>query len=347
MGHSSAGSRARSWNALAAAFGASLAVSISSFAAAQPTPPPLGPALPAFRPEQPAAKDAPAPPAPGAISSADELLTALEKQDKTLRTLAAQVQYDKRASKLEAEDRQTRTGSLFFEDRRHADDGAPAPNAEPNGNAEAAAPDTGRRFAVVFKSLAVDGPNGREVRPENEVYILNGEYLVRKEPDAKQIFKYRLAKKEGGAIADPLRLGEGPFPIPIGQRKDDVLARFAAELRPGLDEIVIPPPADTDEDRARAERSRRRFDSCYQLRLVPKPNSEEARQYREIRVWYFKDTLLPSMARTVETDGSRSEFQLLKTDMKVNQTLPDGVFDISVPAGWAVEENEFRRKADK
>ena len=91
--------------------------------------------------------------------------------------------------------------------------------------------------------------------------------------------------------------------------------------------------------------TRTRFDSTYQLKLVPKPGTPEAKDFREVRVWYSKDTLLPTMARTVETDGSRSEFQL--ASMKVNQPLPEGVFEISVPDGWAVENQEFGRKADK
>jgi outer membrane lipoprotein-sorting protein len=293
---------------------------------AQTTPPPLGPAIPAFRPVQPGDKDQPV--AAGEIASADELLAALEKKDKSLRTFAADVLYDKRASKtLEKSDRQRRTGSLYFEDRRIPDSGG-----EPKGAPGDPQPDAGggRLLAIVFNHLEVSGPNGPEGRADNETYIVNKDSFVRKEPDVQQIFKYALARKDGLAPADPLRLGEGPFPIPIGQRKDDVLARFSVELRPGPEEIVTSPE------------NVKKFESCYQLRLIPKPGTEEARQYRELRVWYYKATLLPRMARSVETDGSMSEFQL--AHMQVNQPLPDGVFDISVPAGWAVEENEFRRQ---
>jgi hypothetical protein len=281
-----------------------------------PPNPPSGAAAPAA--------SAPAPgPQPGAgIASADELLIALERADRDIRTLSAKIQYDKVAGAIEGHDRQIRKGELHFADVRPRGEG---PSSSDSG--------AGRSFYIRFDTLQVDNVE----RDEKQVYILHGDWFVEKNEQQKQMFLQRIAAP--GERIDPLRLGEGPFPVPIGQRRDDILARFMVELLPGPDGI----PLNEMNEEAHAKVAAR-FGAAYQLRLIPRPGSDEARDFREIRVWYKREGLIPMHARAVRTDGGMDELGLAKVE--VNRTLPEGIFDLTPPEGWQVQERPFRRATE-
>jgi hypothetical protein len=208
------------------------------------------------------------------ITSADDLLGALETADAELRTLTAKVQYDKISGV--AGDRQIRRGSLYFEDRR----------------AEGAA-GSGRRFAVNFDELQL----GNRLETEDQQLIFDGQWLVEVNPRFRQIIRRQIVAQ--GDTFDPLKIGEGPLPLPIGQRRDETLKRFTATLLPDAAELE-------GEDETETQRLRTFVKGSYQLKLVPKPGTPEAEKYTEIRLWYREGPaeegtrrLLPRMARTV------------------------------------------------
>ena len=61
-------------------------------------------------------------------------------------------------------------------------------------------------------------------------YAFDGQWVVEKTPADKQFTKRQVVPP--GEDFDPLRIGEGPFPVPVGQRKADILDRFDAEILP-------------------------------------------------------------------------------------------------------------------
>src|SRR5262249_10946481 len=142
--------------------------------------------------------------------TADELLTALETADKAIKTMSAQLHFVTVASEAESNDKQFRSGTLYFRNRSDAKtaDGQPAPDAHVAA-------------AVRFDTLTL--PSKRQ-QPEHKTYILNGRERVERLEDEKQINVIKQAP--GQPEIDPLKLGEGPFPLPIGQQKNDVLKRF-------------------------------------------------------------------------------------------------------------------------
>lgn len=208
------------------------------------------------------------------IASAQDLLGALETADEDLRTLTAKVQYDKISGV--AGDRQIRRGSLYFEDRRS--EGATG---------------SGRRFAVKFDELRL----GSRLETEDQQLIFDGQWLVEVNPRFRQIIRRQIVAQ--GDTFDPLKIGEGPLPLPIGQKRDETLKRFEATLLPDTAELE-------GEDDAETQRLRAFVQGAYQLKLVPRPNTPEAEKYTEIRLWYREGPaeegtrrLLPRMARTV------------------------------------------------
>ena len=242
------------------------------------------------------------------ITNADELLSALETAGNDVRRLSAKVRYVK--SFAIQGDTQQRDGTLAFVS-------TPAE--------EGSAGTSDRRFAIEFQRLELD--NGRRIEDATtgyrERYIFDGEWLAEVRPFDKQFIRRQVVAP--GDKWDPLRLGEGPFPIPIQQRRADILARFDAELLDGLDGV---------EERG----LRGVAGKCYQLRLTPKPEANE-KELREIRVWYQQDTLLPRMAKTISQADDES-FVLLK-DLLTNADaeVSEAELTTALPvdrAGWNI-----------
>lgn len=282
--------------------------------------------------------NAPAKPTvPGQINNADDLLLALENADADLRTLSADLRYD-RTFEI-AGDRQVREGKLHFISRPAAD-----PKADPNAPAR-----NDRKFSITFTKLIV-GPRVRDAKDDPSVmkeYIFDGEWLVEKLPgESPKLFTKRQVVAPGERF-DPLRIGEGPMPIPIGQRRQDILDRYSAQL--------VSADADLDDPDLK-----KFVADSYQLKLVPRPERMDEDEFREIRLWYRRGApnaagkkpdakaepgaLLPRMARTINRSGDESIVQLI--NVQLNKPIPDTAMDTRTPGpkdGWDIQIIPFRQ----
>ena len=251
----------------------------------------------------------PAPTAQPAIADAPALLDALEQADQGLKTLTADIRYDKVDGVTD--DRQIRRGKVFFEDDR---------TKQPRA----------RRFSVRFTSLQM----GDRRDDDEQLFAFDGRWLLEVTPRHKQIIKREVA--EAGSTADPLRIGEGPLPLPIGQRKADILQRFDATLLPDIDGVEGQDEQDTAQLRTFVTGS-------HQLRLVPKAGTPEAEKFEEIRLWYkMSDAsegdqrLLPRMARTVAPKSGNVTVVRL-ANVKLNTTIDPKDFAATEPgADWDI-----------
>lgn len=279
-------------------------------------PAPIQPSTPAETPPpatgtikvvQPA--ETPKPGEPLKFASAEALLTALETADKGMKSLSSEILYD-RLFELEG-DRQTRKGTLLFRNASVGADGKPLPRA----------------FAIRFEWMQA----GERLEKRANWYVFDGQWLLETWPDEKRFKRRQLVAP--GEVFDPLKIGEGPLPIPIGQKKDDILARYTAELLDAADGV---------EDATQKQL----VASGWQLKLIPKnPESDE---FREVRLWYRPDAggrLLPRMARTIVRSGDISTVVL--TSVKLDADIPEGVLDTKPPQGFDGEVEEFRRPANK
>lgn len=264
----------------------------------------------------------------GEFKTADELLRALESADADLVTLTATVVHDTESA-FEG-DRQTRIGTLKF--RTDAREAGRRPL---------------RRFAVEFTRLHI----GPRLEEEPKSFVFDGEWLAEFMPNAKLCLRRQVVAP--GEDFDPLRIGEGPLPIPIGQPRGDILARFDVELVPPASGIMPEKPEDLpEEDRERLARvvkfaSR---DGMHQLRLTPRPERDERSDFAEIRLWYkrgLSGRLLPEMVRAVKAsddgdEGDVTTVQLL--DVKVNDGAGVGpeAFGTAIPEGWNGQAEAWR-----
>jgi hypothetical protein len=236
-------------------------------------------APPASRPEAPAPVAPPPAAQPPLDPELDQLLTRLEAAARDFHAFSAKIAYEKRDALLDR--RELRTGEILY-------------RIEPDKKA----------FAVLFDSLTIlpagGGAGRREQRPQH--YIFDGRWLAEVNEKDKQFIKREIVPP--GKVLDPLKLGEGPFPLPIGQAKADVLARFE------VSRIEVPI--------AGMLKDLKNVDG---LRLTPRAGTREARDYQHVEIFYDRDTQLPVGINAVETNDDQKTVKL--TDLKRNPELDD------------------------
>ncbi|GJQ29270.1 MAG: hypothetical protein HBSAPP03_11540 [Phycisphaerae bacterium] len=256
------------------------------------------------------ATPAPCPPAQVQVSAVDALLDAIEKSDAAVMSISADILYD-RVFEIQG-DRQIRTGKLYVADRRTP--GSPVP---------------ARVIGARFESLQV----GERFTPEIYHVIFDGAYLVERWPGQKQFVKTQLVR--AGEVADALRVGKNPLPLPIGQKKADLLARYIAETPAAKEGAVGNVEAETPKIAAFIAGTR-------QLKLTVRPELVSTEELHEIRVWYKPegDLLLPRLVRAVNRAGDVSLIQLI--NVRANQPIPDEGLDMTSPTdGWNVQVREL------
>ncbi len=276
---------------------------------------------PAARASEPAPAETPETAAE--VRTAEDLLDRLEEVEDDLRTFeAGNVRYTT-ISEL-AGDMQQRIGSLIYDTGRDATGKRAGP----------------RRFGLVFEGMRV---GDRIDRSRGEEYVFDGRWLLEKRPQEKQAIRRELVAP--GDEFDPLAVGNSPFFVPIGQRKEEVLGRFEAELvEPGSG-------LRGDGPLSVLEHLRPFTEGTYQLRLTPRPGvADQLGGVEEIRIWYDRDTLLPTMAKVQDTDLDHQIVELRQT--RVNPDLPPDAFSTLPPPageGWdvqIVEDRPRRRVGD-
>lgn len=222
-------------------------------------------------------------PAPG-YTSVEQLLDALEQADKDIHTLQADVVYDR--INVIQNDRQVRFGELLFQTDVSTGDGQPPK----------------RTFQLVLNKLYVDGRESTE----GTTFTFDGELLIEDNSVEKAWTPRRVAAP--GSRFDPFRVGESTamIPLPIGQRKQDILNVYQAELLPAEDGMSDQP------------KYAEYVAGAYQLRLTPHNPKDHRNKFSDIRLWYRKGSLLPMMSRAVNRAGDISIVQLVNVKLNAD-----------------------------
>ena len=257
-----------------------------------PSVPPSVPSAPAAPAPAPALATAPA----ARFADADALLTAVERTSDSLRDFRANITLE--TTDDVTGDTERRLGQLVFVQ----EEGKPAT----------------RRFAVVFEKF-IDGSGRMDERPVR--YIYADGWLT--EADFKQRTLVRRQLARAGEQYDPLKPGEGPVPLPIGQRRADVLARFDASLATAPDSTLLLKSARP----------------MVGMRLKPKPGMAD-RDLVEASVWYDAQSLVPVGVEAQRKSG--------RTVVSLRDATMNGGIDAAqqallslaekVTTGWRVDE---------
>jgi hypothetical protein len=147
--------------------------------------------------------------------------------------------------------------------------------------------------------------NDEPPKGERQEFMLAGGMLTeRNYVDRTEIRRQVL---QPGQKMNLLKLGEGPFPLPLGQAKEDVHKMFEVKkVAPAKDD-----PAGT-----------------VHAQLTPKPGSQFADRFATIDFWVDPQSRMPVRIVTQDPNGTTQRTTELK-DVKVNANLTDKEFTLA------------------
>jgi outer membrane lipoprotein-sorting protein len=158
------------------------------------------------------------------------------------------------------------------------------------------------KFRVFFNTLRLeDGPR----RKEKVDYIYDGAFLTIDKYKIKSRTRYQVE------IAEALRIGKGPFPMPFGQKTADMVEFFETAMRPTQKED--PPGSDY-------------------LKLTPRKDHQKDTALTRVEIWVDQKMNLPIQVRTRDQNRSIKTvvFRKIQTQDEANPKL----FDKPKPAGF-------------
>jgi len=258
-----------------------LCVGIAAAALAEPTTQPTSQPCATTQPTSARTTD------PAAMT----ILAQLEQAGRDHPQIRAEIDYEVVLGDLG--DTEQRTGWVAYRDERPANDGAPAQPA---------------RFRVHFDTLRTGGPKLREVVD----YAFDGQWLTVAKHKIKQMTRYQVVAK--GERVETMRLGQGPFPLPFGQKADEVLDYFEAHTRPAR-------PSDPK--------------GTQYLRLTTRPERLKDTEFTRIEMWIDDKTHLP--VRIVSKDKKRNLTTASFKNVQTDKQLADEMFHMARPAGWQLK----------
>lgn len=159
----------------------------------------------------------------------------------------------------------------------------------------------------------------------DERYLFDGMWYVELKSEPSKTFVRRQIRRESDA-GDPYRLGEGPFPLPFGQKKEDILREF---------EISLVPPAEGDPE------------NTDHLHLTPRADSQTVQDYNAVDIWIVQEgphAGLPVKVHTGKKDGTGKANSVLTIDFKdveLNRGFSGSVFELKPPPGYDVHEERL------
>jgi hypothetical protein len=217
-----------------------------------------------------------------ADASVENVLDALDQRGKTIKEFVAKLSDSSGDSDFG--NQTIHTGAIWFQHRVQGED----------------------RIHILFDKVII----GHVIEAQKREYLLDGEWLIDRNYDAKPPIETKRQVLKPGEKTNLMKLGAGPFPLPIGQDKADVLRLF---------DVVKVDPAKDDPPQA------------IHLQLTPKANTDMAHKFQSIDIWTDRNTRMPVVIETVSAGGGddhRIEFKDLVVDPKPpltdkNFTLPE------------------------
>ncbi len=245
------------------------------------------------QPPSPTSATQPAVPSPTAEAKpssgypeVDDILDRLETKGQAIKGLACNLIY-KYVTVEPVEDAQIKEGELLFT--------VDQPNA---------------KFLIHFDKMIAEGI----VIPRHEYFLFDGGWLIERNDKARTVIRRQVVRP--GERIDPFRVGKGPFPLPFGQKREDILRNFKIDLRP----FELGDPR-----------------NARHLHCVPLPDSELASRYSRVDIYVDRKIELPVRIVTERlTDGNRIEVDF--QDINTNEAPAKSRFQIEVPEGFEVSE---------
>lgn len=229
---------------------------------------------------------------PALDPTVDKILTRLETRE--VRDLHAKVNWKLQYVTDTDEDAVTKVGELWYQQQKPV-----------------------AKFLVHFTAKITGGRKN----DLDERHMFDGRWYVEMKSETRT-FERREVRREGD-VGNPYRIGEGPFPVPFGQKKADILKEF---------EVSLAAPAETDPP------------DTDHLKLMPRVETETGRSYKQVDVWVAREGPqhgLPIKLHTSKKDGTgkiNSYLTITFADARLNEGFSGSVFELRPPAGYDVHE---------
>lgn len=231
------------------------------------------------------------PPRLSAESSIDELLDALDARGKHLESLSASVRLTETDPGMGST--VIRTGRFWLSN---------------------AGGDPRVRVRCEQRQVA------NRVRDEVIEYLLSGDTLFDRDVSRKREVRRKI--RRASERTNLLKLGEGPFPLPIGQDRVEVLREF---------EVSKPPPGPDDPP------------GTVRLRLKPRRDSSFARRFSSMDVWISLDDAMPIKVLVDDEDAGVVRVSEL-SEVKINAAVDRRDLELPPidPREWDIIQEELR-----
>lgn len=256
--------------------------------------------------------------------SAVALLREVEAATASLRDFQADVTVDRVDALTEESERRMGRIALSMS-------GGITTAAHGAGADDAAAPvPAGGTSHIVLVLDRFIGPDGR-ADESRRLFIYEGGWFAEIDEERRQFVNRQLVPP--GQTFNPLRVGEGPLPIPIGQRADDALAFF--EPMP----VMVPTTG-----------LLKSLEGVRGVRLTPRPGSVDAQETLAVDLYYDQRSLLPRGVVQRRAGGGRVEVLLRKPVMNEGLSEADrALMHIRTPdprEGWSVDVRPWKRSSE-
>ncbi|MSR69451.1 MAG: hypothetical protein EXS17_03805 [Phycisphaerales bacterium] len=188
-----------------------------------------------------------------------------------------------------------------------------------------------RQIAIIFDETIDSTGRGST---DSRRFIFSAGWLSEFDVERKQLIRRQLAR--AGEAFDPLRVGEGAFPVPLGQPKADVLREFAvtnaavpsAPFFKSLHAIA----SGAEGARPAAE------GALVALRLVPRPGTAMARDTAAIVIVLDNGSLAPRAVEVEAVNGDRTRVLLRNGKLNVGlDSAAQGLLAAPSTDGWKID----------
>lgn len=252
---------------------------VAATALAEPAAPPVATSHPAERGLPTSV------PTTSGDAEVDKLLDALEARGASIRGLSAAVEY--RDVRFEpVEDVIIKRGEIFL--RRE----------QPQS-----------KFLIHFTETDAGGVVNRG----GEYYCFDGAWFIERNDKTKTVTKREIPPR---LRTDPFRIGAGPFPLPFGQTRADMLANFSISRIPSQKDD----PPSTDR-----------------LHCIPRPHTELSRKYLRVDLCVDRAERLPVRIE-IERSVDENIIDVRFSKMNAGDAPAESRFavDQGIPKEWTV-----------
>ena len=152
------------------------------------------------------------------------------------------------------------------------------------------------RFFIRFDEVVHEGI----VRKKKEWHVFDGEWYIEAREKTETTVMRQIARP--GEEVDAFKVGKGPFPLPFGQKKQDILRHF---------EVKLVPPSPKDPQQAK---------NADHLACTPLPGTELDKKYGKVHFYIDGKLDLPVYVKTVEKEEG-NEIAAGFSNIRLNQKL--------------------------